>query len=208
MKKIDISTWKRKQHFEFFNQFEEPFFGVTWQVDMTAAKRLAKNKGISLFTYYLHKSLAAAIHIENFRYRITPEGEVVLRDTVNASATIMRENETFAFSYIPFNTDITVFAKSVQEEVDRVQSDDSLFPSQNTDDVMHCSALPWIDFTSITHARIYKAKESAPKISYGKITKKENRYTMPVAVYVHHGLVDGLHLSRFKDIFQKLLNGN
>lgn len=207
MKKINISTWKRKQHFEFFNQFEEPFFGVTFEVDMTEAKRLAKSQNVSLFTYYLHKSLAAAMQIENFRYRITPEGEVVLLDTVNASATIMRENETFAFSYIPFNKEIAVFAKSVQKEVDRVQSDDSLFPRINTDDVMHCSALPWIDFSSITHSRMYKKKDSVPKISYGKITEKENKYTMPVAVYVHHGLVDGLHLSRFKDAFQNLLDG-
>jgi len=207
MKKIDISTWKRKQHFEFFSQFEEPFFGMTWQIDMTKAKQIARGQGISLFTYYLHKSLQAAIEIENFKYRITSKGEVVIVDTINASATIMRENETFAFSYIPYHKNIEVFEKSVKEEVNRIQSSNDLFPSKNTDDVMHCSAIPWIDFTSITHARMFKGKDSVPKISYGKIMKEKGKFTMSVAVYVHHGLIDGLHLSRFKMRFQALLDG-
>ena len=33
--KIDLSTWNRKEHFEFFCTFEEPFFGITTQIDMT-----------------------------------------------------------------------------------------------------------------------------------------------------------------------------
>lgn len=118
MKKIDISTWKRKQHFEFFNNFEEPFFGVTWEVNMTEARRVARDQNISLFTYYLHKSLIAAMRVENFRYRITSEGEVILLENINASATIMRENETFAFSYIPYNPDIIIFATSVKKEIE------------------------------------------------------------------------------------------
>ena len=27
-KEIDISTWKRREHFEVFNTFDEPLFGV------------------------------------------------------------------------------------------------------------------------------------------------------------------------------------
>lgn len=208
MKKIDITTWKRKKHFEFFSQFEEPYFGITWQVDMTLAKQRAKEQGISLFVYYLHKSLEAAMAIENFRYRIRPNGEVVLLDTISASATLMRDNETFGFSYIPYDTDMTVFTKSVESEVERVKESDELFPPINTDNVMHCSAIPWMDFTAITHSRLFKAKDSVPKISYGQITQKEpGVYTMPVALYVHHGLIDGLHLSRYKIKFQELLDG-
>ena len=50
--KIDINTWIRKDHFEFFNTFEEPFFGVTVDVDCTATYQEAKEKGISFFLLY------------------------------------------------------------------------------------------------------------------------------------------------------------
>jgi len=35
--KLDISSWNRKDHFAFFKQFEEPFFGVTVPIDCTTA---------------------------------------------------------------------------------------------------------------------------------------------------------------------------
>lgn len=206
MNKINLSTWKRRTHFEFFSEFEEPYFGTTWSVDMTIAKKRSKELGVALFVYYLHKSLEAAMAIENFKYRITPENEVVLLDIISASATLMRENETFAFSYIPYNEDIYAFAKALELEQKRIQSSPDLFPPKNTNDVMHCSAIPWLDFTSITHSRMFKAKDSVPKISYGKITHKDGVFSMPVALYVHHGLIDGLHVSRYKAKFQELLD--
>lgn len=206
MKTIDILSWKRKQHFEFFNQFEEPYFGITVPLDVTKAMQTTKEKGYSFFKYYLHKCMLAANEIENFKYRITEDNQVVLYDHIGASATMMRENETFGFSYIPFIEDFDMFAIATQKEMDRIKESDSLFPSEDPVNVIHYSAIPWLDFSSLTHARMYKRKDSIPKISFGKVTTNNGKKTMPVAIYVHHGLVDGLHISRFTTLFQNLLN--
>ncbi|RTL14004.1 MAG: chloramphenicol acetyltransferase, partial [Flavobacteriaceae bacterium] len=80
--KIDISSWNRKEHFEFFNTFEEPFFGITTSIDMTIAYEKAKAMQIPFFVYYLHKTIAAVNQVENFRYRIE-ENEVVLYDEID-----------------------------------------------------------------------------------------------------------------------------
>jgi len=50
LKTINISTWKRKYYFEFFNQFEESFYGVTVYIDMTKAMQVAKENGYSFFS--------------------------------------------------------------------------------------------------------------------------------------------------------------
>ena len=207
MKKIDITTWKRKQHFEFFSTFDEPYFGVTFTVNVTKAKEIAKTQGVSLFAYYLHKSLVAASSIENFCYRITPDNNVVQYPNMGTSCTIMRANETFAFSDVTYSDDVKIFAQQLQAEIDRIQQCEDLFPPTQSPNVMHCSAIPWLDFTSVTHSRLFSERDGTPKMSYGKITFKEGLYTMPVAVYVHHGLVDGLHVSRFSELFQSLLDG-
>ena len=34
---IDITHWNRREHFEFFSQFDDPFFGITTLVDFTKA---------------------------------------------------------------------------------------------------------------------------------------------------------------------------
>ena len=39
---INIAVWKRKEHFEFFNKFDEPLFGITVKVD--CAKAYIKSK--------------------------------------------------------------------------------------------------------------------------------------------------------------------
>ena len=44
---IDIATWNRKEHFEHFSAFDDPFFGVTVHVDCTRSYQEAKDKGVS-----------------------------------------------------------------------------------------------------------------------------------------------------------------
>jgi chloramphenicol O-acetyltransferase len=51
---IDIATWNRKEHFEHFSAFDDPFFGVTVNVDCTRAYREAKNKGVSFSVISIH----------------------------------------------------------------------------------------------------------------------------------------------------------
>ena len=64
---LDITTWNRKEHFEFFCKFEEPFFGTTIQLDCTKAYTKAKEIALSIITNYLHKTLVADNKTENIR---------------------------------------------------------------------------------------------------------------------------------------------
>lgn len=43
MKKlVDLENWNRKEQFQFFSKFTEPFFGVTVKVECTQAYAKAK----------------------------------------------------------------------------------------------------------------------------------------------------------------------
>jgi chloramphenicol O-acetyltransferase type A len=202
---IDIDTWVRRDHFNFFRQFEEPFFGVTVNVDCTTAYTRAKDHGQSFFLHYLHKALAAANSVEAFRYRIGGN-EVFLYDVVNASPTINRPDGTFGFSYIDFNADFNVFAMEAQREIERVQNTTGLVPAVSGENVIHFSSIPWINFTSLSHARSFSFNDCIPKISFGKMTEVEGVKAMPVSVHVHHALMDGYHVGQFVERFQQLLN--
>lgn len=94
---LDLNGWARKEHFHFFKQFDEPFFGVTVNIDCTLAYASAKAKGIPFFLYYLHKSLTIANQIAAFRYRIV-EDQVWIYDKVDVSSTVDRPDGTFGFS--------------------------------------------------------------------------------------------------------------
>jgi chloramphenicol O-acetyltransferase type A len=207
MKKLlDIERWARKDHFHFFRKFDEPFFGATVTVDCTKAYHSAKKIGIPFFVYYLHKVLVAVNAVEPFRYRIVGE-TVEVWDQIDASPTISHEDGSFAFSLVKFNPDIDTFAEIAKTEIERVRVTPGLFTRTFDDDnIIHFSALPWIDFTSLSHARSYSFPDSCPKISIGKMTDVNGKKTFPVSVHVHHGLMDGLHLGQFFDRFNEELN--
>jgi chloramphenicol O-acetyltransferase type A len=202
--KIDLETWYRTHHFKFFNSFEEPFFGATAYVDVTIAYQKAKEQGVSFFLYYLHCILKAANAIEGFRYRVEND-EVFLYDEVHASATINRPDTTFGFSYIDYKPNFAEFVTDAQQEIKRVQGTVGL-ELRPVFNVLHVSAIPWVNFTGLTHARSFTFKDSMPKISLGKVTEQDRKKSMPVSVTVHHGLMDGRQIGEFIDLFQELLN--
>lgn len=202
---LNLETWNRKEHFFFFKQMQEPFFGVTVTIDCTKAYANAKASGVSFFTYYLHKTLEAMNNYEPMRYRISGD-EVYVYDRIDVSATILREDKTFGFSYIEFNNDLNVFAQNTKTEIARIQNTTGLLTTEYPENLIHFSAMPWIDFTSFSHARSFTFPDSCPKVSFGKMVEKEGVKTMAMVVHVHHGLVDGWHLGVFLEDFQGRMN--
>lgn len=203
--KLNLDTWNRKEHFLFFKQMEEPFFGITTRIDCTKAYAKAKELGVSFFTYYLHKTLDAVNAVENFRYRII-DNEIYIFDQIDASATILRDDKTFGFSLIQYDNDLKVFAEITRKEIDRIQNTTGLITRDFEINLIHFSALPWVDFTSYSHARSFTWPDSCPKISYGKMVEENGKKTMAVSIHVHHGLVDGYHVGEFISILQELMN--
>jgi chloramphenicol O-acetyltransferase type A len=204
-KQLDIATWVRKDQFAFFRRFEEPFFGVTVEVDCTAAYDKAKANGHSFFLEYLHCSLVAANETEPFRYRISGD-DVWIFDQVNASPTINRPDGTFGFAYMDFHPAMADFLPAANAEIARVQAATGLVPAVSGENVIHYSSIPWINFTGISHARSFSFPDSCPKISFGKMTEKAGRRVMPTSVHVHHALMDGFHVAQYLDRFQELLS--
>lgn len=204
---LNIDNWPRKEHFEFFRKFEEPFFGATVEIDCTKAYQTAKQLNASFFIYYLHKTLTAVNSIECFRYRISDD-KIFVYDQINASATISREDGSFGFSLVKYDPDFQNFNEIALAEIERVRNTTGLFTrSFDDDNLIHFSAVPWINFTSLSHARSFTFPDSCPKISFGKMMVGENgKRTMTMSIHVHHGLMDGFHLGQFVDAFQEVMN--
>ncbi len=202
--KIDIDNWVRKDHYHFFKNFDEPFYGVCVNIDCTRAYHRAKELKTSFFLYYLHKSTAAANRIEAFRYRIEGD-DVYLYQTTDPESTVDRPNGTFGFSHMDFHEDYHLFADKASKVIHKVRNSTGIDLCAAVN-AIHYSAVPWIDFTSISHARNFSRNDSCPKISFGKMTETNGKRSMPVSIHVHHALIDGLHLGQFIDEFQKLMN--
>lgn len=201
---IDLENWNRKEHFEFFNSFDEPYYGVNVTIDVTAAYQLMKKEGLSFYLYYLYQALAASQQIDAFRLRI--EGDQVYRyDRIDSGSTILRPDGTFGFGDFIYQPNFVDFQAGARAVMEKVQSETGITRSPALN-VIRFSALPWIDFTALSHARSFGFRDSCPKISFGKITDVDGKKTMPVSIHVNHALVDGLRLGEYITLYQELMN--
>ena len=110
--KIDTTTWKRREHYEFFNGMDDPFWGTVVPVDFTECYLEAKKRRTSFFLCSLHRILTAVNRIEAFRYRIE-NGEVVCYDRIHASPTIGREDGSFGYGFFEYFSDLHEFIREI-----------------------------------------------------------------------------------------------
>jgi len=205
IKNIDLKSWNRKTHFDFFNSYEDPFFNLTAQVDVTQLFQAKKTTGISFFLGSLYCSLQASNRIEAFRYRIRGD-KVWMHDTIHTGCTIIFENHTFGFCYFPFKDQLTDFCREGAQHLEKALNAQQFEPRDDDDALTHHSVIPWVTFSQVKHPRKSLKGDSIPKIVFGKYFQQGNRMLMPVSVEAHHGLMDGYHVSEYFTQMQEILN--
>ncbi len=203
---LDLEGWARREHYELYRPYDNPYFNVTADVDVTALKRRCEGQaGPSFFLSSLWLSTRAVNAVEPLRYRIRDLG-VWIHDHVHFGSTVLRPDDTFAFAYFEDHEEFRTFLPAAEGVVHRVRTERApLDPGPERDDLIHYSVVPWIAFTSVSHARRWGTDDSVPKIVFGAYRESDGRWLMPVSVEVHHALVDGLHVGRYYAAFQGLL---
>ncbi|SEW16358.1 chloramphenicol O-acetyltransferase type A [Chryseobacterium wanjuense] len=207
MKVIDIASWKRKEHFEFFSKMKSPYFGFTTEVECTKAYEKAKENGHSFFAYYLHKSMVAVNSVEELKLRIVGD-QVILYDEVHGGSTIGRADGTFGFSFFHYSEDFETFNQGLQKEIKSVQNSTGLGISNDVLPINHIrhTTIPWNSFSALLHPTNFDPKECIPKITFGKFNIRDGKKFLPVSVEAHHGLADGIHLAKYIEEFQRQLD--
>ncbi|HLN98699.1 MAG TPA: chloramphenicol acetyltransferase [Pyrinomonadaceae bacterium] len=196
-KYLDVTTWARREIFEFFISFDKPYFNICTQLDITGLlKILRKHPDRSVSLAYHYFALRAANDIEPFRYRLRA-GKVVVHDVIHGGTTVMLPNENFTLAYFEYDTDFRTFMSRAEHAMQEAQSGDGAFRPNTRDDMIHFTTLPWIAFTSFSHARNWAREDSVPKIAFGKFVRVNERTLLPFSVEVHHALMDGLHVGRY-----------
>ena len=193
---LDVTNWSRREVFEFFRDFDKPYFNICTQLDVTNLVALRGRPNFSVFLAYHYFALRMANAVEPFRYRLS-SGKVLVHDVIHGAITVLLRNETFTFAYFDYDEDFGKFVSQANRAISEAHSDGAFRSRDTHDAVIHFTTLPWISFTSFSHARNWGREDSVPKIAFGRFTKENDRVLLPMSVEVHHALVDGLHVGRF-----------
>ncbi len=193
---LDVENWYRRDLYNFFRHYQNPYFNVCTRLDITKLIESVRNReGVGLSLAYHYFALRAANEIEPFHYRLEDD-RVVIYEVVNAGTTVLLPNETFTYAYFNYYPDFERFISEASEAIAKVRETGALKPTMRYD-LIFCTTLPWVSFTSFAHARTPGRGESVPRFAFGKFAKEGDRTFLPMSVEVHHALMDGLHVGRF-----------
>jgi chloramphenicol O-acetyltransferase type A len=196
---LDIENWNRRPVFQFFKGYDNPFFNICAPVEVTALLNLTRTvKTLSFTLAYHFLSLKAVNELEPFRYRLRGE-RVLVYDRIHAGTTVLLDDGRFTFCYFDYVEDYRQFQADARSAIERVREGDGRIDmgAEERDDLIHHSVIPWVSFTSISHARKGGGADSIPKIVFGKHVEDGGVVRMPVSVEVHHALMDGLDVGRY-----------
>lgn len=204
-KELDIATWPRRATYDFFRDYEDPFFNFTANIDVTALYPFCKERGIAFSLAALYYSLLTANGIREFRLRKVA-GKLVEFDLIHATQTILNDDETFSFAYFEMQNDVADFdrmGKAAREKYLELKSFDV---ETGRSDLIYYSVIPWVSFTSFKHASRLDREQTIPRIVFGKIFDDRDRKLMPVSVEANHMIMDGFHVGRFFNLYQEHLD--
>lgn len=207
---LDLSRWPRRATFEFYRDFEQPFFSVCTRVDVAALKPALAQAGVGSITLACHfLALQLANRMEPWRYRLQ-QGRVRVIGVVHASTTVLLRDDSFGFAYLPHDTNFTRFANHGAAALAAArQAEPAFVPRMGDQALLHFTTLPWLHFTSFAHARHGRGEDSIPKIAFGRIDSEAAggaQRWLPMSVDVHHALMDGVHVGRFVQAFETAMH--
>lgn len=202
---LNIATWPRRATYEFFKDYEDPFFNFSANVDVTALYAFCKQNELSYALTALYYSQLAANQIREFRIRLL-DGRLVEFDSIEATQTILNDDETFSFSYFEARSDVFEFDRAGREALEKYKRLKTFDVERDRLDLVYYSVIPWVSFTSFKHASRIDRTQTVPRIVFGKRFVDGDRQKMPVSVEANHTIMDGLHVGKYFILLQELLS--
>jgi len=205
MKKIPLENWPRKDHYLFFRDFENPYFSLCADMDITNFLLLIKDNEISFTAAIMYLVARVANGIPEFRQRVRDTGPIE-HEVVHPSATILSKDDLFTFCTALYQENFLAFIQETELEILRIKTEPSLEEKIQDDSMLFMTSIPWVSFTGFMHPVKLSPADSVPRFAWGKFREERQKTVMPLAVQGHHALMDGLHAGLFYEEFQRLLD--
>ena len=164
---VDISTWARRTTFEFFRDYKDPYFNIAANVDVTKLRQFCRENKISFSIAALFYTQQAANSIREFRLRMIDE-KVVEFESVEATQTILNDNETFSFCYFEHCPNVFEYVEAGRAARNKYLKLKTFDVETERIDLIYYSVIPWVSFTSFKHASPGDNRQTVPRMFSGR----------------------------------------
>lgn len=224
---IDLETYPRRAHLEYFMSMEHPQFNTTVNVDVTKLYDFCKREKNSFFLSFVHIAALSADSIPQFRQRVHrlteeelqfPEHAAAPADGVLAGVEIREYiqsptshtesagNELYCYCCLNHHIPWREYISYAGEQQRKAREKGTLEEDPEIEAFYFPTCIPWIHYNDFVHPMTDRF-DSNPRFSWGKFEEDyRGRLMMPLTVAAHHGLVDGIHVGKFYANVEKNLS--
>jgi len=195
-KTIDIKTYPRRAQFDYFRSLQNPYVGVTADVDVTKLANLCREKKISFYISFMHAAALAADAVPQLRQRIK-DGGIIEYEYCGTSHTEKNNSGSYCYCTLFHNMPFDEYLKEAEMAREACRSTDNLEEDDSVDSLYFISAIPGLHYSQLVQPTA-GGDESNPRITWGGYKADfGGRLMMPVTLLCNHALVDGPHISEF-----------
>ncbi len=204
MEIINLKTWERTTHYNFFRQMDYPQYSICSNIDITNFLTQVKKRNISFYYAMIYAATYCLNQIKAFKYRI--EGDkVILHHTIHPSFTDMSEgSELFKIVTVDMEDTINSFVVKAKKKANNQK--DYFGIEEPRQDVTYITCIPWVSFTNMSHTITLNKDDAIPRLAWGKYFKENEKILMPFSLQAHHAFVDGVHMGKYFDVLQQHMN--
>jgi chloramphenicol O-acetyltransferase type A len=202
---LDMDSYPRREHFEYFRGMRYPYVGTTVEVDITQFATAVHDGRLPFFLSFLYLVSTAANAVPEFRQRIL-DGGIAEYDSCPTSHTLSLPDGTYCYCTLESGMAFDKFIPYAMERQDVSRSARSLDDGEDGLPLIFVSTVPWISYTALTQP-VPEPADSNPRITWGKYFTRDDRIFMPVTVLCNHALVDGLQIAKFYSLLERQIAG-
>jgi chloramphenicol O-acetyltransferase type A len=205
---IDLSTWNRKEYFEYYFREVPCNFSMTLNLDLTTLLPAIKKQGIKLYPIMVYLISAAVNKHKPFRTAFDTKGVLGVYDILHPFYTLFqKESETFTNLWTEFTPRFSTFYEKYLLDVQTYGQVKRLVAKPDEPpNVFTISSCPWTSFTSL-HLNLPKSMDYLlPIFTLGKYFEQAGKIQLPLAIQVHHAVCDGFHVAQFVNDLQEAMN--
>lgn len=193
---FDTANWSRRWAYEFFKDYDQPCFNICAEVAIGTLPDRCRGLPHGFFLACLHAALKVANSTEAFRLRLEGD-QVTCHDVIHGGSAVLRADTSFGFCFFTYQPEFDAFYPEACAALDRFHAGDGADDGGGRPDMVYFSVIPWVAFTSFAHASSRHIRSDIPRLVFGKYTRRESGYGIPLSVEVHHALMDGYHVGRY-----------
>lgn len=202
---IDKAAWPRSAHYDFFGGMSDPFYALTFPVDITPLRAWCRARGLSFYMAMVYGVTKAMERVDAFLYK-DRNGVIVKHDRLIPSFTDLRPgSDLFYIVTVEAGEDPEEFCRRAKV---RSAEQTGFITSGGwaEDELVYFTCLPWFPVTAFTNERDLNPSDSVPRVSWGRWRQEGDRYLLDLSLELNHRLLDGVHVGKFHDELTRWIN--